>query len=122
LEGVFCILVNEWRILIFFCGWDSIRQDARAALLASKRTIDSQSKSQRDELFASSAVSEKRNENEKVTSVRTLFRSFICAHEVMLQGRRAHENQRRRDRRSPAHHRANAKRARTLRPIGPDAR
>jgi len=44
-----------------------IRQDARAALLASKRTIDSQSKIQRDELFASSAVTEKRSENEKVT-------------------------------------------------------
>jgi hypothetical protein len=106
----------------FFGGWDSIRQDARAALLASKRTIDSQSKSQRDELFASSAVSEKRNENEKVTSVPTLFRLIICAHEMMLQGRRAHESQCRRDGRPPAHHRANAKRARALRPIGPNAR
>lgn len=46
-----------------------LRQDSRSALLQSKRTIDSQSKSQRDELLASSAVTEKRNGNEKVTSV-----------------------------------------------------
>ncbi|KAF5379216.1 hypothetical protein D9615_005882 [Tricholomella constricta] len=44
-----------------------LRRDSRAALLTSKRAIDSQSKSQRDELLASSAVAEKRNTNEKIT-------------------------------------------------------
>ncbi|KAJ7728421.1 Sec20-domain-containing protein [Mycena maculata] len=45
----------------------SLRRNARAALLASKRTIGSLSKSQREELLNSSAVSEKRDLNEKVT-------------------------------------------------------
>ena len=44
-----------------------LRQESRAALLASKRTIDSQSKSRREELLKSSAVTEKRQTNEKVT-------------------------------------------------------
>jgi hypothetical protein len=44
-----------------------LRKDSRAALLSSKRAIDSQSKSQRDELLASAAVAEKRSGNEKVT-------------------------------------------------------
>lgn len=47
----------------------SIRRDSRAALLASKRAIDSQSKSQRDELLASSTTTEKRGANEKATYV-----------------------------------------------------
>ncbi|KAJ6538723.1 Sec20-domain-containing protein [Mycena sp. CBHHK59/15] len=45
----------------------SLRREARAALLASKRTIDSFSKSHRDELLNFSAVSEKQDPNEKVT-------------------------------------------------------
>ncbi|KAJ7634790.1 Sec20-domain-containing protein, partial [Roridomyces roridus] len=45
----------------------ALRRDSRAALLTSKRTIDSLSSSQRDELLKSSAVSEKRDLNEKVT-------------------------------------------------------
>ncbi|KAJ7155482.1 Sec20-domain-containing protein [Mycena crocata] len=45
----------------------SLRRDARAALLSSKRTTDSLSKSHREELLSSSAVSEKRDLNEKVT-------------------------------------------------------
>ncbi|KAJ7126136.1 Sec20-domain-containing protein [Mycena epipterygia] len=45
----------------------SLRKDARAALLTSKRTIDSLSKSHREELLSSSAVSEKRDFNEKIT-------------------------------------------------------
>jgi protein transport protein SEC20 len=44
-----------------------LRRDARAALLESKRIIDSLSRSRREELLTSSAVSEKRNLNEKVT-------------------------------------------------------
>ncbi|KAG5644709.1 hypothetical protein DXG03_007932 [Asterophora parasitica] len=48
-------------------GLTQLRKDFRTALLTSKRAIDSQSKSQRDELLASSAVIEKRNSNEKVT-------------------------------------------------------
>lgn len=48
-------------------GLAQLRRDSRAALLASKRAVDSQSKSQRDELLASSAVTEKRNVNEKAT-------------------------------------------------------
>ncbi|KAJ7100267.1 Sec20-domain-containing protein, partial [Mycena belliarum] len=44
-----------------------LRRDARAALLESKRIIDSLSKSRRDELLNFSAVSEKRDLNEKVT-------------------------------------------------------
>jgi protein transport protein SEC20 len=39
--------------------------DARAALLASKRAIDSQSVSQREELFRSSVLKEKQESNEK---------------------------------------------------------
>lgn len=38
-------------------------------MLTSKKTIDSQSKSQRDELLASAALTEKRDGNEKVTLV-----------------------------------------------------
>jgi len=45
----------------------NLRRESRTALLESKRTIDSLSKSQREELFRSSAVSEKRDFNEKVT-------------------------------------------------------
>ncbi|KAF8068870.1 Sec20-domain-containing protein [Lyophyllum atratum] len=48
-------------------GLAQLRRDSRAALLTSKRAIDSQSKSQREELLASSAVTEKQNVNEKVT-------------------------------------------------------
>ncbi|KAJ7485375.1 Sec20-domain-containing protein [Mycena latifolia] len=44
-----------------------LRRDARAALLESKRIIDSLSRSRREELLSSSAVSEKRDLNEKVT-------------------------------------------------------
>ncbi|KAG6901599.1 hypothetical protein C0995_010160 [Termitomyces sp. Mi166 len=44
-----------------------LRRDSRAALLISKRAIDSQKGSQREELLASSAVTEKANSNEKVT-------------------------------------------------------
>ncbi|KAJ7266956.1 Sec20-domain-containing protein [Mycena haematopus] len=45
----------------------NLRRESRTALLESKRTIDSFSKSNREELFSSSAVSEKRDFNEKVT-------------------------------------------------------
>ncbi|KAF7344582.1 Protein transport protein sec20 [Mycena sanguinolenta] len=46
----------------------NLRRESRTALLESKRTIDSLSKSNREELLSSSAVSEKRNSNnEKVT-------------------------------------------------------
>ena len=37
-------------IMLIGCGY-SLRKDARAALLTSKRTIDAQSSSQREELF-----------------------------------------------------------------------
>ncbi|KAG5730096.1 hypothetical protein E4T56_gene1862 [Termitomyces sp. T112] len=43
-----------------------LRRDSRAALLASKRAIDSQRRFQREELLASSAVTEKANLNEKI--------------------------------------------------------
>ncbi|KAJ7692336.1 Sec20-domain-containing protein [Mycena metata] len=45
----------------------NLRREARSALLESKRTIDSLSKSHRDELLSSNVVSEKREFNEKVT-------------------------------------------------------
>ncbi|KAJ6588846.1 Sec20-domain-containing protein [Mycena capillaripes] len=45
----------------------NLRREARAALLESRRAIDSLSKSHREELLSSSAVSEKRPSNEKVT-------------------------------------------------------
>ncbi|KAF8843898.1 hypothetical protein BDN67DRAFT_994700 [Paxillus ammoniavirescens] len=44
-----------------------LRKDARAAVLASKRAIDAQSRSQREELLRSSAVRDKGSSNEKVT-------------------------------------------------------
>jgi len=44
----------------------SLRRDGRAALLASKRAIDSQSLSQREELLRSSVLKEKQDLNEKV--------------------------------------------------------
>ncbi|KAG6819698.1 hypothetical protein H0H93_009492 [Arthromyces matolae] len=44
-----------------------LRRDSRAALLTSKKAIDSQRKSQREELLASSVVSEKAEPNEKTT-------------------------------------------------------
>ncbi|GLB42367.1 putative sec20-domain-containing protein [Lyophyllum shimeji] len=44
-----------------------LRRDSRVALLTSKRAIDSQSKSRREELLSSSAATEKGSVNEKVT-------------------------------------------------------
>ncbi|KAG6919824.1 hypothetical protein DXG01_000329 [Tephrocybe rancida] len=44
-----------------------LRRDSRAALLTSKRAIDSQSGARRDELLTSSTVTEKASTNEKVT-------------------------------------------------------
>ncbi|KAF9219490.1 hypothetical protein BS17DRAFT_789124 [Gyrodon lividus] len=46
---------------------DHLRKDSRAAVLASKRAIDAQSRSQREELFRSFTVPEKGPSNEKVT-------------------------------------------------------
>jgi len=45
----------------------SLRKDSRSALLASKRAIDSQAKSRREELLGSTVLKEKQNINEKVT-------------------------------------------------------
>ncbi|KAG6844313.1 hypothetical protein H0H87_007842, partial [Tephrocybe sp. NHM501043] len=47
-------------------GLAQLRKDSRAALLSSKRAIDSQSRSRREELMSSSVVSEKVSMNEKV--------------------------------------------------------
>lgn len=44
-----------------------LRQESRAALLASKKNIDSQSRSRREELVGSAAVAEQRQANGKVT-------------------------------------------------------
>ncbi|KAF9535608.1 Sec20-domain-containing protein [Crepidotus variabilis] len=46
---------------------DRLRRDTRTALLASKRVIDSKSKSNRDELLATSSISEKQTSSEKTT-------------------------------------------------------
>lgn len=58
----------------------SLRNDSRAALLASKRAIDSQSHSLREELLSSSPFKEKSNTSEKVSSVFQLLDhiSFRC--------------------------------------------
>ncbi|KAF8971834.1 Sec20-domain-containing protein [Flammula alnicola] len=56
-------LVNDFQQKL-----DSLRKDTRAALLASKRTIDSRTKSNRDELLAfSSILTEKQTSSEKTT-------------------------------------------------------
>ena len=47
----------------------SMKQESRAALLASKRAIDAQGLSNREELLRSSAVREKQDLNEKVACV-----------------------------------------------------
>lgn len=44
----------------------SLKKESRAALLASKRAIDAQGASNREELLRSSAVREKQDLNEKV--------------------------------------------------------
>ncbi|KAF8637923.1 hypothetical protein AX17_002544 [Amanita inopinata Kibby_2008] len=44
-----------------------LRQESRAALLASKKAIDSQSRSRREELLCSSGAADQRVPNEKVT-------------------------------------------------------
>lgn len=51
--------------------WTSfrMRKESRGALLASKRTIDANKVSNREELLGSSAVREKQDLNEKVTYV-----------------------------------------------------
>ncbi|KIK93364.1 hypothetical protein PAXRUDRAFT_829049 [Paxillus rubicundulus Ve08.2h10] len=46
---------------------DTLRKDARAAVLASKRAIDAQSRSQREELLRSSVIRDKGPSNEKLT-------------------------------------------------------
>ncbi|KIJ61899.1 hypothetical protein HYDPIDRAFT_115400 [Hydnomerulius pinastri MD-312] len=46
---------------------NNLRKDSRAAVLASKRAIDAQSRSQREELLRSSVVHDKGSSNEKVT-------------------------------------------------------
>ncbi|KAK2464548.1 hypothetical protein APHAL10511_003406 [Amanita phalloides] len=60
---------KELRVIVdnFRDALVQLRQESRAALLASKKAIDSQSKSRRDELFKSSAVKEQTKTNEKVT-------------------------------------------------------
>lgn len=55
-------IVDEFRTSLA-----SLKKDARAALLASKRAIDSEQLSNRDELLRSTAVMEKQDLNEKVT-------------------------------------------------------
>ncbi|OSX61005.1 hypothetical protein POSPLADRAFT_1057949 [Postia placenta MAD-698-R-SB12] len=55
-------IVEEFRAALV-----SLKKDTRAALLASKRAIDSKQVSNRDELLRSSAVREKQDLNEKVT-------------------------------------------------------
>ncbi|KAJ7686654.1 Sec20-domain-containing protein [Mycena rosella] len=69
----------------------SLRRGARAALLESKRVIDSLSKSRREELLSSAAVSEKRDLNEKVTDDALMAASDDVTHAMqrtmtMLQG------------------------------------
>ncbi|KAF4612400.1 hypothetical protein D9613_004295 [Agrocybe pediades] len=46
---------------------DTLRRDTRAALLASKKAIDLRSRSNRDELLTSSAMTEKQTSSEKTT-------------------------------------------------------
>ncbi|KAF8628823.1 hypothetical protein AX15_003700 [Amanita polypyramis BW_CC] len=60
---------RELRVVVdkFREGLVELRQESRGALLASKKTIDSQSKSKREELLSSSAVTEQQLSNEKVT-------------------------------------------------------
>jgi len=55
-------IVDEFRTSLA-----SLKKDARAALLASKRAIDSEQLSNRDELLRSTAVMEKQDLNETVT-------------------------------------------------------
>ena len=56
----------------------SIRKDMRAALLASKRAVDSSALSNREELLRSSAVREKQDLNEQVAYVTSLFPYIIA--------------------------------------------
>lgn len=55
-----------------------LRKDMRAAVLASKRAIDAQQVSRREELLRSSAVREKQTLNEKVTCVHLSYGSGQC--------------------------------------------
>ncbi|KAH7910257.1 Sec20-domain-containing protein [Hygrophoropsis aurantiaca] len=55
------------RVDTFRESLSSIKRDSRAALLASKRSIDLQSRSQREELLRSSVLREAKTSNEKVT-------------------------------------------------------
>ncbi|KAJ7512673.1 Sec20-domain-containing protein [Mycena galericulata] len=68
-----------------------LRRDARSALLASKRTIDSLGNSHREELLNPSSVSEKRDLNEKVTDDALMAASDDVTHAMqrtlaLLQG------------------------------------
>jgi len=64
--------VERYKMTLLFAQANSdgcsLRKDTRAALLASKRAIDSRAKSNRDELLSSASVlSEKQTSSEKTT-------------------------------------------------------
>lgn len=56
-------------MLVFMAGLCRMRKESRSALLASKKAIDENKLSNREELLRSSAVREKQDLNEKVTYV-----------------------------------------------------
>lgn len=56
----------------FLLKTSSFKKEARAALLASKRAIDANQLSNRDELLRSSAVREKQDLNEKVAYAQSI--------------------------------------------------
>lgn len=60
---------------LFFLIKGRVRQDTRAALLTSKRAIDSQSSSQREELLRASAANEKHDLDENRTWVSDFLQS-----------------------------------------------
>ena len=63
-----------------------LRKEARAAVLTSKRAIDANRQSNREELLRSSAVREKQNLDEKVACVTFFkFRIIIDSHYVLSE-------------------------------------
>ena len=89
----------------------------RAAVLQSKRAIDAQQTSRREELLRSSVVKEKQTLNEKVTCVLCVL--LVCFSSPVLQRGCSHESYKRRHTSAAAHYWAHAGRTRTFSSLHP---
>ena len=115
--------VRPWLFLpslVQLWSYKSLRQETRAALLASKQAIDAQSKSNKEDLLAfASVLQEKQDSSEKTTYACTTHRHQLL---ITLQWRRPYGNQLPCDRGPSTHGVSNASRTRAFSPNHSNAR